>query len=169
VKTKQYMVDIKASFIKPNDATRMLGDRFRQQRDQGLILNKMNMLELRFDKLKPMQHPAANTTASAINAPSTAPKNDSRDNDQEPSKRALRRTKRTAAQAAAAERMTAANSQSTPPSCIGRNGNGATRTQVLHQMSTNVSQGSTQGSAARQNGQNEREENSEREKREGEF
>ena len=109
VKTKQDMVDIKASSIKPNDATRMLGDRSWQQdeelsaqssrldalegsqaklgipadkvstaarsdstsesmiaetsagkqdddklsallRDQGLILNKMNMLELRFDK-----------------------------------------------------------------------------------------------------------------------
>ena len=129
------MVDIKASFIKPNDATRMLGDRFRQQRDQGLILNKMNMLELRFDKLKPVQHPAANTTASAINAPSTAPKNDSRDNDQEPSKRAQKRAKKTAAQAAATQTMTPANTQPTPPSFTGWNGNGAARTQVQHQMS----------------------------------
>jgi hypothetical protein len=153
VKTKQDMVDIKASSIKPNDATRMLGDRSWQQDeelsaqssrldalkgsqaklglpadkvstaarldstsesmivetsagkqdddeisallwDQVLILNKMNMLELGFDILKPVQHPAAKTTASAINAPSTAPKNDSRDNDQEPSKRAQKRAKK---------------------------------------------------------------------------
>ena len=211
MKTKQDQVDIRASSIKPSDATRMLGDRFRQQeellaqqnsrltaledsqvklgnsttkastavssetmsvdasagiegdnkfsallRDHELLLRRMALLELQIADSKPAQISNAFTTAAAsstpASAPKNAPKNDARANDQAPSNRALKRA-RQAARAAAAQTMTPANPQPTPPSFSGRNGNGNARTQQRNQTSTTGGQESSHDTAARQNGQ----------------
>jgi len=209
MKAKQDQVDVKASSIKPSDATRMLSDRFRQQdvqlaaqnsrltaleesqvklrnstakesttvisetmivdtcagkqdddklsalmRDHELLLRKMAMLELQIANSQPTQHSTAVTAASTSYAPNNAPKNDSRANDQEPSKRALKKAKKlAAAHATVAQTMTPANTQPTPPSFTGRNGNDNARTQQRIQTSNTGGQGSSHINAARQNGQ----------------
>lgn len=206
IQAKQGQVNIAASSIKPSDATKMLGDRFRQQDEQlamqnnrltaleksqaksgnssaqtsaipisepmsvdtnagkladdvlttlqqshEQLLRKMTLLELQV-KNSALAQPAANAAAPA--SANTAPKNDSRADDQTLNGRARKKAKQAAAiQAAAAQTIAPVNPQPMPPSFTGRNGNGNVKTQQQYQTSTAGSLGSSQDSAARQNGQ----------------
>ena len=81
-------------------------------------------------------------------------KNDSRADVYDSSQRAREKAREMeAAQAAAAQMTAPASQQPLPPSFTGRNDSGKSRTQQQHQRGTAGGQGSSQGFAKRQNGQ----------------
>jgi hypothetical protein len=114
-------------------------------KQQEQMIRDMALLKVKVTASTPTQ-PNVNTAAFT----SKVTKNDSRADDDHLSNRARKKAKKEAAHSTAAQTMIPANPQPSPPSFTGRNSNGKTGTQQHHQKSTAGGQGSSQGSATRQ-------------------